>query len=245
MSYNPVILALDYSDLSEAHNILDKVRPYIGMAKIGLELFTTHGRDALQLAKEFQIPIFLDLKLHDIPKTVEKTVGAICEMLAPYNSNHFLSVHCFGGTDMLKQALKVSQGSNVQMVGITLLTSLDHPDLYKFGFSEGRPNVKTIDLAWLGRSCISDKPEGLTHFVCAPTSLKLMRKHFGDQITLITPGIRADGDDVHDHQRTATASAAIKDGANWIVVGRPITQSGAPAEMALQIRERAIRWIKT
>lgn len=226
---NPIILALDYSDLQEAHSMLDLVRPHIGMIKIGLELFTAYGKEALELSKIFNIPVFLDLKLHDVPTTVAKTIGVICSRLAPFHGKHFLSIHCSGGKEMCKAAVQACEGSNVTIAGVTLLTSIEHRDLVGLGFSNTQAIDHTRRPAWIAEAA------GVTHFICAPNQAKLMRRDFANSI-LITPGIRGNFDINHDHQRVKTATASLKDGANWLVIGRPITQSPDPLAAAEKLK---------
>lgn len=235
---NPIILALDFADLRKARDLLTLVRPHIGMIKIGLELFTAHGKASLTLSQEFDIPVFLDLKLHDVPTTVSKTVEVICTQFAGgsrLQDPHFLSVHCFGGKDMCKAALEVANGSNVKIAGVTILTSLTERDLGSFGFRDARAGKRTINVAEVG------KEAGLDTFISAPNQLQLMRKYLGDQVSIITPGIRSDSDDQHDHKRTKSPGFAVKNGANWIVVGRPITQSDDPLAMAQYFKHQAMK----
>jgi orotidine-5'-phosphate decarboxylase len=248
---NPIILALDYAELEDARQILAKVRPNIGMIKIGLELFTAYGRETLELSREFNVPIFLDLKLNDVPTTVAKTTEVICSKLSPFYGQHFLSIHCNGGMEMCQAALKVSNGSNVTIAGVTVLTSLDESDFGEIGFRDCRPAYRTIDLAYLGADCLNEKYvydaqrkrvfSGLTTLICAPTQVSLLRQHLGDDINIITPGIRADADDPHDHVRSKPASFALKNGASWIVVGRPITSAADPVAASSYFREQAER----
>jgi len=232
---SPIILALDFARIDDADAMLAKVRPHIGMMKVGLEMFTAHGWDCLALAKQYDLPVFLDLKLYDIPTTVAKTTDVVCAKLAPLKGEHFLSVHCMGTTPMCKASFDVAQGSNVKVAGITLLTSFNWQDLRQLGYSDSRVNIQTVDIAKVGRSA------GLEHFVCAPTNAALMKKHYGDKATLITPGIRLPGDVVHDHKNTADVSQAMKSGASWLVVGRPITNAVDPTEAARQFAEVAER----
>lgn len=242
---NPIILALDFDKLRDAYQTVHLVRPWIGMIKIGLELFTACGKESLQLAKEFQIPIFLDLKLHDVPSTVKKTTQVICEALAPYPGPHFLSVHTLGGQEMCYQAWDAAFTSNVEIAGITVLTSLDEKDLHSFGFRDRRVGVKTTDLAFLGSTCSEEHAGtgmGLTTFVCAPNQLKLMRQHLGEEITLISPGIRVEGAPTDDHKRSKPVSFALKNGATWLVIGKPITQSPDPQQAAQYFKEQADKY---
>lgn len=238
MKNNPIILALDSMDKSKASDLLTKVRPHIGMIKIGLEMYSEYGKSSLELGDTFAAPIFLDLKLFDVPTTVGKTVASICRQLAPISGNHFLTVHCMGGKEMCQAALSASQGSNVTIVGVTALTSMDSVDFYNLGMRNGMPGKVTGILMDVGADCNNKHWKydaahkrilsGLTHFVCAPTQLPLMRKNYGPDLILITPGIRSDTDEQHDHKRTKSASFAIRNGANWIVIGRPITEAVDP-----------------
>jgi orotidine-5'-phosphate decarboxylase len=243
---NPIILALDFDKLRDAHQILHLVRPYIGMIKIGLELFTAYGQESLQLAKEFNIPIFLDLKLHDVPATVKKTVQVLCGMLAPYQGTHFVSIHTLGGREMCYQAWEAARGSNVELTGVTILTSLDEKDLAAFGFRDRRAGVKTTDLALLtapgNKQLIGPDIGKLESFVCAPNQLKLMREYLGEKATLISPGIRIEGASVDDHKRSKSAGFALKNGATWLVIGRPITQSPDAQQAAQYFKEQADKY---
>lgn len=245
---NPIILALDYNEVSEARNVLSKVRSNIGMIKIGLELFTAYGREALDLADEFHVPVFLDLKLHDVPTTVKKTTDVVCSLLSKYSGEHFLSIHCFGGREMCETVFKTAQGSNVQIAGVTTLTSMEDRDFRGLGFRDGRAGIRTIDAAYVAADCLNERSQwdanrnrilnGMTHFICAPNQLPLMRQHFGNDVVMISPGIRSDSEEAHDHARSKPASFALKNGATWIVVGRPITQAPDPAAAASYFKEQ-------
>lgn len=223
---NPIIVALDFPTMDEAEAMLAKVRPHVGMIKIGLEMFTANGWDCLTLAKQYNVPMFLDLKLYDIPNTVKKTVEVVCTKLASLKGEHFLSIHCLGVSKMCKAAVEAAAGSNVNIAGITFLTSLEWQDLRDMGYRDTRVANQTSEIVKRG------KKWGITHFVCAPPQLSLMRKHLGQDAVLITPGIRAEGDDAQDHKRSKPASFALKNGANWLVIGRPITQAADPVSEA-------------
>lgn len=245
---NPIILALDYSDLHEARQVLDRVRPHIGMIKIGLELFTAYGREALELSSEFRIPVFLDLKLHDVPTTVSRTTAVVCSLLSRHAGDHILSIHCMGGATMCSAAMKAAHGSNVTVAGVTVLTSLDYTDFRDMGFGNKQPGDRTIVAADIGYDCMHDGPaydangtrvyDGLRHFICAPNQGPLMKKYFEDSI-LITPGIRADSDDAHDHARSKPIGFALKNGATWVVIGRPITRASDPVIAAQYFETQA------
>lgn len=250
-SDNPIILALDYSDINGARKLLSQVRPNIGMIKIGLELFTAFGKEALELSNQFNVPVFLDLKLHDVPTTVSKTVSVVCQLLSQCPGNHFLSIHCFGGGMMCENALKAASGSNVTIAGVTALTSLDDDDFSEMGFRIRAVGKRAVALAKLGADCSNssyqyDKSNkriftGLKHFICAPDRLKLMLSHIGE-MNFICPGIRAEGEETHDHVKTKSIGFALRSGATWVVVGRPITQAVDPVLASVYFRSQADKW---
>jgi len=248
---NPIIVALDFSDLQEARKVVERVRPHIGMIKIGLELFTAYGREALEMSSDYQIPVFLDLKLNDVPTTVSKTTSVVCALLAKHPGPHILSVHCNGGPEMVRDAMKTVMGSNVTIAGVTVLTSLDTPYFRRMGFGNSQPGTRTVVTAGVGYDCMNERPvydtkgdrvyDGLKQFICAPNQIPLMKKHFADSI-LITPGIRADGDDTNDHARTKPVGYALKNGATWVVVGRPITKATDPRDAAVWFEQQAKKY---
>jgi orotidine-5'-phosphate decarboxylase len=264
-TYNPIIVALDFNNLSEADAVLSKVRPHIGMIKVGLELYTSVGRESLSLARQYNLPVFLDLKLCDTPSTVKKTMDGLCGDLFTIPGNHFISIHCFGGREMCKAALEVTRGTNVKPAGVTLLTSFDGSDLGSLGFTNRSVGIKTVGMARLGMGCVDQgvpahpgypptrwnpgspptpgrDPIGLDTFICAPAQLALMRKHYKDKPTLISPGIRMEGMDVHDHKNAKPASFALRSGADWLVIGRPITQASDPASIARHFEKIAEKY---
>jgi orotidine-5'-phosphate decarboxylase len=228
-----VILAADFADLQKAHDMVKLVNPYIGMLKIGLELFTSCHKEAFSLGKDFNLPIFLDLKLNDVGATVTKTIDVLCNQLQDVPGQHFLSIHCFNGKDTCQKAVQAVTGSNLSIVGITLLSSLGDSDVRSFGFRDGRAGPRTIDLAFLAH-----EKGGISNFVCAPPQVKLMRKYFESDIKLIVPGIR-EGDvyPTDDHKRFGNANKAFREGADWIVVGRPITQATDPEAAAKYFKD--------
>lgn len=245
---NPIILALDFADLDMARDMISKTRNHVGMIKIGLELFSAHGKDALALGNEFGVPIFLDLKLHDVPTTVRKTTSVLCERLSAINGDHLLSVHTAGGQLMCKAAADAAKNSNVRIAGITVLTSLSERDLHNLGCSDGRIGTRTTfsiqnalqmheNQDW--RSPLVDI--GIKHFVISPNQLDLAKQHFKDDLVLITPGIRSDTEMTDDHKRAKPLSFAIKHGADWVVIGRPITQSHDPALAAASLHDQVVR----
>jgi orotidine-5'-phosphate decarboxylase len=243
---SPIILALDYSDMTQARSLLEKVRPHIGMIKIGLEMFTANGFNSFSLSEDFKVPIFLDLKLHDVPTTVSKTVKVLCEKLAPIQGEHFLSIHATGGREMCEKALETAAGSNVTITAITLLTSLDKSDLQSLAV-KGVPSRFAGNAAVIANDCLNhswapsnpNHNKGIKHLVCPPAMIKTISQYLHDDTVYICPGIRATSDDANDHAKAVTASAAIKGGADWLVVGRPITEATDPVSSAVYFLEQA------
>lgn len=220
----PVAFALDFARLDEAREAARRVAPAVGMLKIGLELFVEAGPEALALGRELDRPVFLDLKLHDIPETVERAVSRAARLGA-----RALTVHASGGRTMLRRAVaRAKQEGDLAICAVTVLTSLDASDLGDLGFGSSPSEVgpRLARLAW---------EEGVRWFVCAPAEVQALRAALGPDATLVTPGVRptttgATAPD--DQKRTATPAAAIANGADWLVVGRPIRDASDPRAAA-------------
>jgi len=221
---SPIAFALDYATLAEARAGAEHVRDAIGMVKVGLELFTHAGPEAAKI--DVGLPVFLDLKLHDIPETVERAVARVADLGVRY-----LTVHAQGGPAMLRRAVARADG-RLSIVAVTVLTSFDDADLAAIGAS-GDVATQAVRLARMAWS------EGVRAFVCSPREVKAMRAALGPDATLITPGVRSSaGKD--DQKRVASAAQAIKDGADWLVVGRPIRDAADPLEAARAIAREAL-----
>lgn len=197
------------------------------MLKVGLELFVAEGAESVRLGRELGVPVFLDLKLHDIPETVERAVARVCGLGA-----RLLTVHASGGPAMLTRAVERarSEGGNTDIVAVTVLTSLDAGDLSRIGFAQP-PKDAAITLARMAADC------GVTHFVCSPHEAAALRAALGPGATLITPGIRpgADAAQASDQKRVMTAAQAIGQGANMLVVGRPIRDAADPRAVVVAL----------
>jgi orotidine-5'-phosphate decarboxylase len=227
---SPIILALDTSDISIARRWIECTRESIDIYKFGLEFYLSFGANAIaELSREFDISIFLDLKLHDIPNTVSGATGAIAP-LAP----KFLTVHASGGGAMISAA--VAAAPSIDITAVTILTSLSEQDLQEVGFAQP-PLESAVSLAQLAISA------GARAIVCSPLEIAAIRAVAGSEIAIISPGVRpalSSGGD--DQMRTMTPSAAREAGADYLVIGRPITSqwsNGAQAmsEAAKKIKE--------
>jgi orotidine-5'-phosphate decarboxylase len=224
-----LIFALDVPSLDEAVSFVQKLDGSVGMFKVGLELFIKEGPAVLTAIKDHSdAEIFLDLKLHDIPATVERAVQS-----AAAHKVRFLTVHCSGGETMLQAAVNGTGNSGVQILGVTVLTSIGTEHLTKeIGFREGI-NITELIAEYARRA----KNAGCAGVVCSGTEVAFIRQLFKDPFLAVTPGIRpAKGPVTHDDQsRIATPGTAISGGADYLVVGRPIRDADDPKAAADQI----------
>lgn len=223
-----VILPLDFPDADEAWDKTEELFPNLGMVKIGLQLFLSEGPEVVERFSE-QVPVFLDLKLHDIPQTVERSVKAVVDLGAEY-----LTVHASGGSEMLRRAVGAA-GRKATVVAVTALTSLDYEDLPTIGVSE-----KLDTTSYAVRLAVTAYQAGVRAFVCSPHEISAMREAFGNDIELLVPGIRLKNSK-DDQKRVATPSMAIKSGADYLVVGRPILESEDPFETLEKINKSVTR----
>jgi orotidine-5'-phosphate decarboxylase len=217
-----LVFALDYPDLPSAISGVALVRNSVGVAKIGLELFVHEGPTAVRAVGELGCEVFLDLKLHDIPETVDRAVGRACQLGVRY-----LTLHASGGPRMLERAAArvIRENVNLTLLAVTVLTSLDSSDLQNLGFAEDTARL-ALRLAGLARSV------GVGGCVCSPSEVGALRKALGPEMVLVTPGIRPSGGSSDDQKRTGTVDQAIRDGASLLVVGRPIRDAQDPATAA-------------
>ena len=221
---SPIAFALDFASLEEAREAAVEVAPAVGMLKVGLELFVHAGPTVVSLGRDAGLPVFLDLKLHDIPETVERAVARASHLGA-----RVLTVHASGGRTMLKRAVARAraEGDSLAICAVTVLTSLDDGDLDDIGFAP-MPAVVGADAPRPRTSVAAEKlarlayDEGVRWFVCSPAEVAVLRRALGPDAVLVTPGVRPSSAEHGDQKRVATPEQAIRDGANWLVVGRPI-----------------------
>ncbi|MED5437510.1 MAG: orotidine-5'-phosphate decarboxylase [Pseudomonadota bacterium] len=222
---NPIILAVDTKSDLEAYEISQEVSGYVGAIKLGLEYFNTYGPEGIRKIQEIGIPIFLDLKLHDIPMTVRKTIETLSDI-----NPAIINVHAFGGQQMMKYALDGlgQKSQKISLVAVTVLTSLNEDDMAILGIDYP---VKDLvqNLAKL------TKDSGLAGVVCSAEEIALVRKICGKEFMIIVPGIRPEGSQKDDQKRVMTPKQAISLGADYLVIGRPITQSKDPLSKVKEI----------
>lgn len=218
---SPVYIAIDTPDLDRAKQLAGEVRHHVGGLKLGLEFFCANGHHGVLEMAKLGLPIFLDLKLHDIPNTVAKAIQSL-HVLEPA----ILTVHAAGGRAMLEEA-KAAAGSGTRVVAVTVLTSLDAGDLRDIGVSrEATAQVEHLtDLA---------REAGLDGIVCSGAEVGIAKKRWPDGY-FVVPGVRPAGGKLGDQKRTVTPRQAMDAGASVIVVGRPITQAPNPDQAARAI----------
>ena len=217
----PIFVALDTSDLERAKSLAAKVRNHVGGLKLGLEFFAANGPDGIRAMGAFDLPIFLDLKLHDIPNTVAKAVQA----LRPLEPSIF-TVHAAGGRAMMEDA-KAAAPSGTKVVGVTVLTSLDDDDLAATGVASDS-HGQVARLTELAREA------GLDGVVCSGREVAAAKELWPEGF-FVVPGVRPDDGRAGDQKRVVTPREALDSGASILVVGRPITQAADPDEAARAI----------
>jgi orotidine-5'-phosphate decarboxylase len=229
----PIAYALDFASAQDAREAAARVAPAIGMVKVGLELFVHEGPSIVAIGRELGLPVFLDLKLHDIPETVERAVAQASQLGA-----HLVTVHASGGRSMLKRAVAraAAEGGHVAICAVTVLTSLDDADLRDIGMN-GSPNEAAVRLARVAFD------EGVRWFVCSPAEVRSLRAALGKDAVLVTPGVRPANAALGDQKRVATPEQAIADGADWVVVGRPIRDADDPLAAARAIASAIARTV--
>jgi orotidine-5'-phosphate decarboxylase len=218
---NPVYLALDLPQLDAAKALAQKVKSHVGGFKLGMEFFYAHGHHGVHEIAQIGLPIFLDLKLHDIPNTVAGAMQAI-HMLQPA----IVTVHASGGQAMMEDA-KAAAGSATKVVAVTLLTSLDENDLGRTGVS-GSPHAQVLRLAELAEA------SGLDGIVCSGHEVGDVHRQWKNGY-FVVPGLRPGGQATADQKRVVTPRAARDDGASVLVIGRPISRAEDPVAAARAI----------
>jgi orotidine-5'-phosphate decarboxylase len=225
---SPIIAALDTTELAQACSWARALAPQCGLLKFGLAFFLAHGGAGLREAAG-GAPVFLDLKLHDIPNTVAGAVRAV----APVRPA-MLTLHAAGGAAMIRaarQAADEAGGVRPRLLAVTVLTSLNAAALAETGVAGG-PTQQALRL---GRLAMEAGADGL---VCSPQEIGALRDALGPEPLLVCPGIRPEGVPEHDQARTMTPSSALAAGADYLVIGRPITSAADPAAAAAAIRRK-------
>ena len=225
MTRNPIFCAIDTNDIHKATSLLSDIAPHIGGIKIGLEFFTSLGVEGIEEVKKFNKPLFIDLKLYDIPNTVVAALRNILTLKPEYTT-----LHISGGRRMLENCVeeKIRANSSTKLIGVTMLTSFDDKEINEVGIDRNvQENVYL--LAGLAENC---KLDGI---VCSPREISYIKSKFN--LEIIAPGIRMNESQTDDQKRTLTAKEALEAGADILVIGRPITQADSPSDAARSIYE--------
>ena len=222
-----LIVALDVDSRERALRLVDELGPHVGMFKVGKELFTAEGPDVVRTIVAGGGRVFL--KFHDIPNTVAKAVGLAAQLGA-----FFVTLHASGGRAMLEAAASALPAEGTQLLGVTVLTSHTDESLKETG-ARGTVMDTVRQLATLARD------SGIDGVVCSPHEVRLIRESVGDDLVIVTPGIRPKGAAKGDQARVTTPLEALRLGCDYIVVGRPITGAASPGDAAQAIVEELSR----
>ncbi|HEV3148329.1 MAG TPA: orotidine-5'-phosphate decarboxylase [Chthoniobacterales bacterium] len=217
-----IIVALDLPRKEMALDLVRQLAGQISFFKIGLQLYTAEGPEIVRVVLETGAKVFLDLKLHDIPSTVARAVESAAEL-----GVQMLTVHLSGGGAMIRAAGSAQSG-DLLLLGVTLLTSANEQTLREIGIPDKIDN-HVLRLAKLGVSA------GIGGLVASPREAKMLRAEFGKEIKIVTPGVRPSWAEVADQKRVMTPREALEAGADYLVIGRPITAHPDPAEAVAKI----------
>ncbi len=223
MFTNPICVALDTPDAARAAQLARTLRGRVGLVKVGMEQFYAQGREGYARVAAEGVPVFLDLKLHDIPNTVAQ---GLTSLLSLEPAPAIVNVHASGGPAMLEAAARAVDG-RAKLIAVTVLTSLSDADIHAAGYDPAAGTAATaLTMARLSQDC------GLDGVVCSPHDIAAIKDACGADFLTVVPGVRPAGADVQDQKRIATPEAARAAGADVLVIGRPITQAENPAAAA-------------
>ena len=223
-----IIIALDVPDTDGALRILDSLGDPPALCKIGLELFTAEGPSVIKAVQDRGSRVFLDLKFHDIPNTVAHAVKSASGLGVAMTT-----LHASGGPVMLEAAAKAAEGSELLLLAVTVLTSMDAAQLSSTGISV-EPREQVLRLAGLASDA------GIGGVVCSPLEVNAIRTSLGNDLRIVTPGVRPTWAAAGDQKRVMTPSEAVNSGSDWLVIGRPITAAENPREAYAKVVEELI-----
>lgn len=233
-----IIFALDVESIKDARHFVKMLSNHVAMFKVGLELFVRSGPEIVRLIREQSgAGVFLDLKLHDIPATVERTMKVIADLGVTLTT-----IHCGESEQMLKAAVSGSSGK-VGVLGVTVLTSVSGKDVLACGFkNEYVQDMQSLVMKRAGMA----QNSGCTGVVCSGLEVAEIKKRFGERFLAVTPGIRPlwEWDKKDDQKRVVTPSIAVQNGADFLVIGRPIRDAADPVDAAVKIAEEIVAILK-
>ncbi|HHW11375.1 MAG TPA: orotidine-5'-phosphate decarboxylase [Firmicutes bacterium] len=213
-----VMVALDVDSRTQALALAEALQGSGCWLKIGLELYALSGLELVETFKQMGFSLFLDLKLHDIPNTVERTLKVLCT-----SGVDMVNIHCAGGYTMMARAAEVCHEAGIKVIGVTVLTSMGPEDLRAIGV-QASPQEQVVNLARLA------KKAGLDGVVASAQEAAVLREQLGPEFILVTPGIRPPGSAKNDQVRVVTPREALQAGSSYLVVGRPVTRAADPRQ---------------
>lgn len=226
-----LVLALDVDDFSSAKGLVDKLKDYVGVFKVGSQLFTSEGADIVSMIRQSGSKVFLDLKFHDIPNTVKGAAESATKL-----GVYMFNIHTSGGYEMMKAAADAARETSIKLgikkplvLGVTILTSIDQQALEREIGLNKTVKEQVVHLAKLAKSA------GLDGVVASAQEIKEIRASCGEDFIILTPGIRPAGEELNDQKRIMTPKQALEQGADFIVIGRPIRNAKDPIKAAKNI----------
>jgi orotidine-5'-phosphate decarboxylase len=220
-----IIVAIDSPDLDSALALIEPLAGEGCVFKVGLQLFTAVGPTIVKKIQSFGARVFLDLKFHDIPNTAMSAVRSAVAL-----GVDMTTIHLAGGPAMVSESVKAADNSKTLVLGVTVLTSMDDETLDLVGIPRP-PADQVLRLAEMGANC------RLRGVVASPHEITPLREAFGNGLVIVTPGVRPSGSDRGDQRRVMTPGEAVRCGADYLVIGRPITAAGSPRDAFLRIAE--------
>jgi orotidine-5'-phosphate decarboxylase len=226
---NRLIVALDGMSMKECSGLVGETREFVQVFKVGLGLYYHYGPAIVKELQSHNVAVFLDLKLNDIPMQVAAAVTQVANL-----SPRFLTVHALGGAAMMEAAVKEARARSIDVLVVSALTSIDEEEWRSLGFGQ---NIQesVVGLTKMAYSM------GARGFVCSPHEAFALKQHLGPDAFVVCPGIRGVGAETNDQKRTMGAYEAVKAGADWLVVGRPITGASDPKKAAYLIQSEIDR----
>jgi len=222
MTKDRIIVALDVPTKQEALELIEKLRDQISFFKIGLQLYAAEGPEIVRAVSSTGCKVFLDLKLHDIPNTVARAVESAGRL-----GTQMLTIHLSGGSEMVRAAT-AARANNMLLLGVTVLTSWTEETLREIGIASGVAD-QVLRLTKLGVDA------GIDGVVASPHEIKPLRREFAHKMKIVVPGIRPSGAEANDQKRTMTPRESLEAGADYLVIGRPITTHPNPCEAVAKI----------
>jgi orotidine-5'-phosphate decarboxylase len=220
-----IIIAVDAPDTTAALRLAEPLLGEGCIFKIGLQLFTAEGPAIVREFHRLGARVFLDLKFHDIPNTAREAVHSAVAL-----GVEMTTIHLCGGPRMITESVNAAKDTKTLILGVSVLTSMDASALQAIGVPAS-PEEQVLNLAGIGRQC------GLRGVVASPREIRPLREKFGNQLNIVTPGVRPAGSDTGDQMRVMTPGDAIREGADYLVIGRPITGAPSPLEALRAIAE--------